>query len=240
LVSQYKSKLSISEELAGLGMAVEKSSHDIFMLINKLRHNADDFAAKFEKNKLSAATVRQFLADLSESLEFLYEELQILQPLFRESRKVTKDISVRETLERIQRYYRREFQFDISFQIEGSTDIVIKTNLGLLLQVFINLIDNAIYWLKQKNSGKRKILIQINSNKKQVIIADNGPGISADLAEVIFLEFYSTKADTGRGLGLYIVEELLNRIHATISLITLENLKILSGANFLIQFDEDN
>lgn len=237
LVEQYKTKLSITEELAGLGMAVEKSSHDLFMLIQKLIQNANDIVRKFEKGKISAPVLKQFFADLVENLEFLYQEIQIFQPLFREARKITKDISVREAIERVQRYYRRDLQFDINFKIEGSSDLIIKTNLGLMLQVFINLIDNSIYWLKQKNIGKRQIIVKIDNNKRQVIVADNGLGIEEDLAEIVFLEFYSKKAD-GRGLGLYIVKELLERINADISLITTDEYKVLTGANFLIQFGE--
>jgi signal transduction histidine kinase len=238
LVEQYKIKVSITEELAGLGMAVEKSSHDIFMLIQKMIQNANDIVSRFDKGKLSAAGLKQFFADLIENLDFLYQELQILQPLFRESRKETKAVSVRETLERIQRYYRREFQFDISFKIEGSQDIVVQTNLGLMLQVFINLVDNSIYWLKKK-PGRHKILVKIDETNRQVLVADNGPGIDPDLSEIVFLEFFSKKAESGRGLGLYIARELLDRVNAQISLITTEPLKILPGANFLIQFDKE-
>jgi C4-dicarboxylate-specific signal transduction histidine kinase len=153
-------------------MAVEKSSHDVFMLIAKMIQNSNDIVRRFEKNKLTAPTLKQFFADLTESLEFLYQELQILQPLFRESRKVIKDVSVRETFERIQRYYKRDFQFDIAFEIRGD-DFTVHTNLGLLLQVFINLVDNAIYWLKQQPTKKRKILIELNSDERQVVIADS-------------------------------------------------------------------
>ncbi len=239
LIAQYKDKLTISEELAGLGMAVEKSSHDLFMLIRKLIQNSNDIVSKFDKGKLSAANLKLFFDDLIENLEFLYQELQIFEPLFRTTRKVTKDISVRETIERVQRYYQRELKFNINFKIEGSGDIIVKTNFGLMLQVFINLIDNAIYWLNQKNRGKREIIVRIDAVKNQVIVADNGPGIDEDRAEIIFLEFYSTKAD-GRGLGLYIIKELLERINAEIALITTEDIKIMPGANFLIQFDEVN
>lgn len=239
LVEQYKNKLSITEELAGLGMAVEKSSHDLFMLIRKLIQNANDIVGKFDKGKLSGANLKQFFDDLVENLEFLYQELQIFQPLFREARKITKDISVREVVERVQRYYRRDLQNNINFKIEISEDVIVKTNLGLMLQVFINLMDNSIYWLNQKNTGRREIVVKINNAKNQVIFADNGPGIDEDLAEIIFLEFYSKKAE-GRGLGLYIVKELLDRINAEISLITTEDFKILPGANFLIQFSGDN
>lgn len=236
LVGQYKEKLSITQELAGVGMAVEKSSHDIFMLIQKLIQNSNDIVAKFEKGKLTPANLKQFFADLNENLELLYQEMQVLQPLFRVARKVTKDVSVRDAVERVERYFQRDLRFNINFKIEGTDDIVVKTNLGLLLQVFINLIDNSIYWLNQKKSGKRAITVKIDQSNNQVIFADNGPGINEDLAEIVFSEFYSTKAD-GRGLGLYIVKELLDRIGVNIALITTEDYKILPGANFLIQFN---
>ncbi|HEV7738111.1 MAG TPA: ATP-binding protein, partial [Chlamydiales bacterium] len=41
LVDQYKEKLSIAQELAGVGMAVEKSSHDIFVLLRQMIESAD-------------------------------------------------------------------------------------------------------------------------------------------------------------------------------------------------------
>ncbi len=237
LVGQYKEKLAISEELAGLGMAVEKSSHDVFMLITKMIQNSNDIVRRFDNKRLSGDALKRFFEDLTQSLEFLYQELQILQPLFRESRKVVKDVSVKETFERIERYYRREFQFDIRFEIQGK-DFTVHTNLGLLLQVFINLVDNSIYWLKQQQKKPRRIVVQLDSEARQVIVADSGPGIDPDLSEVIFLEFFSKKADSGRGLGLYIAKELLDRINANISLITLESTKVLPGANFLLDFRE--
>lgn len=237
LVAQYKERLTIAQELAGVGMAVEKSSHDLSLLIRKIIQNATDITNRFSKGKLPASDLKNFVEDLIKNLEFLYEEIQILQPLFRVARKVTKDISVKETIERVQRYFRRELLNNINFKIEGSTDILVKTNMGLMLQVFINLMDNAVYWLNQKNSGKREIIVKIDNSTNSVIFADSGFGISEELAEFIFLEFYSMKAD-GRGLGLYIVKELLDRIDAKISLITQEDLKILPGANFLIQFNE--
>jgi signal transduction histidine kinase len=235
LVDQYKDKLSIAQELAGVGMAVEKSSHDIFVLLRNMIQNADDIIKRFDKGKLSGPNLKQFLSDLRDNLDFLYQEVQILQPLFRIARKMTKEVSVRDAIERVERYYQRELRFNISFKIEGDQDITVITNLGLMMQVFINLLDNAVYWLNQEKGGKRAIIVRIDSLNRNVVFADNGSGIKEDVAEIIFSEFYTTKAE-GRGLGLYIVRELLDRIGASISVITTDTLKILPGANFLIQF----
>jgi len=235
LVDQYKDKLSIAQELAGVGMAVEKSSHDIFVLLRNMIQNADDVIKRFDKGKLSGPNLKQFLSDLRDNLDFLYQEVQILQPLFRIARKMTKEVSVRDAIERVERYYQRELRFNISFKIEGDQDFTVITNLGLMMQVFINLLDNAVYWLNQEKGGKRAIIVRIDSLNRNVVFADNGSGIKEDVAEIIFSEFYTTKAE-GRGLGLYIVRELLDRIGASISVITTDTLKILPGANFLIQF----
>jgi hypothetical protein len=242
LVEQYKTKVEITQELAGLGMAVEKSSHDTFMLINKMLENATDISARYTKNKtLSPTDLNHFFKDLIENLQFLYQELQIFQPLFRESRKRLKDISIRETVERIRRYYQRELlRESIGFKIQGNKDFTVNTNLGLILQVFLNLTDNSIFWLKSQSRRKREIIIEIDKESRQVIVADSGPGIEDDLSEIVFLEFYSKKGDTGRGLGLYIVRELLARVGAEISLITTPGLKISEGANFLIKFNKEN
>jgi signal transduction histidine kinase len=234
LVDQYKANLSIVQELAGVGMAVEKSSHDIFVLLRKIIENADEIISRFKKGKVSSQTLSEFFADLRENLELVYQEVQILQPLFRIARKTIREVSVKDAVERVKRFYHQDLRFNINFLVEGD-DIIVKTNLGLMLQVFINLVDNAIYWLNQKKTGKRSITVRIDSDKREVVFADNGQGISNDLAELVFSEFYSTKAD-GRGLGLYIARELLDRIDANISVITTEKLKILPGANFLIQF----
>ena len=43
----------------------------------------------------------------------------------------------------------------------------------------------------------------------------------------------------GRGLGLYIVQELLMRINSEIYVLKDERDKILSGANFIIKFSKE-
>ena len=237
LVQRYKENLVISQELAGVGMAVEKASHDTFSLIKRLQENANTFLHRFERNEVSKPELEEFLQDLSRNLEFLYEELQVLQPLFRVARKVTKNVSVNDAIIRVLKFYRRELGEQINLTIDRNEDIIVKTNTGLILQVLINLMDNAIYWVNQKSASEKRIAIVIDGQEKRMIFADNGPGIPRNNVDVIFMEFFSTKAD-GRGLGLYIVKELLERIGADISVVTEDSLKILPGANFLIQFDK--
>lgn len=72
-------------------------------------------------------------------------------------------------------------------------------------RVVANLIVNAIHAYDSKTSVKLKtILIQVvrGQNNIQVLIKDRGVGIKSQDLPHIFEEFYSTKKQVGRGLGI--------------------------------------
>jgi len=69
-----------------------------------------------------------------------------------------------------------------------------------------------------------------------LIFSDNGPGVSKDDAPYIFEPFYSGKGEEGRGLGLYIPPQLLERNDYSIELGDRKADMILRGANFVVSF----
>ena len=71
-------------------------------------------------------------------------------------------------------------------------------------QVFVNLIKNA-YESIQTNGDIRVITQDF---PPQLIIEDNGPGISKEIKEKLFTPFFTTKPQ-GQGIGLMIVREVL-------------------------------
>jgi len=238
LILHHKERVEITQDLAGTGMAIEKATHDMMVLLQKLRDNTSDILRKVEKNLISIEELRNFFEEVQQTIEFLLQEFQVLHPLFRVSRKITRDVSVRDVVERTTKYFRRELEGKVKFTISPHKDISLRTNTGLILQVMINLMDNAVYWLKQQDKEK-EIFVKIDPDNSRVIFADSGRGVDEELKDIIFMEFFSKKVE-GRGLGLYIVKELLERIDAKISLITEPRLKVLKGANFLIEFNPQN
>ena len=55
----------------------------------------------------------------------------------------------------------------------------------------------------------------------------------------IFEPFYSGKGDEGRGLGLYIARQLLERNDYSINIADIKADRILPGANFVINFSSE-
>lgn len=236
--SLLQDRMETVEDLAGLGMAVEKASHDALTILSAMRSNIKDFTKKAQKKAFDNDELLSLLNELDENLNFVYDEMQLIQPLFKNQRKAVKDISLTESINKVVKYFRREIDGKIKIQIIEDEDIIIKTNQGLILQCLINLIDNAVYWLGKSDSESKTIIFKISTQNNSLIIADSGSGIRNDIVPVIFNEFFSLKSD-GRGLGLYIVKEILLRINAEIFLVQEEKDKLLNGANFFIQFNND-
>ena len=236
--SVMKDRMETVEDLAGLGMAVEKASHDALMLLAKMRNNIKSFKVKAKNKDYDNKELLALLEELDENLNFVYDEMQVIQPLFKIQRKSIQDVSVYDSIEKVVKYFRREIEGKIDVTIKKDKDVIVKTNNGLILQVLINILDNAIYWVNKNEKKKTEILFQINTNANTLTIADNGPGIREDVEQLIFNEFFSLKSD-GRGLGLYITKEILLRIDAEISLIHDEKQKLLPGANFIIKFNNE-
>jgi signal transduction histidine kinase len=79
---------------------------------------------------------------------------------------------------------------------------------GELNQIWGNLIDNALDAVPE--SGRVDVVAKRNSRRVVVRIADNGPGIPAEIRDRIFDPFFTTKpAGQGTGLGLDIVRRLV-------------------------------
>ena len=79
---------------------------------------------------------------------------------------------------------------------------------GELNQIWGNLIDNALDAVPE--SGRVEIAARLDSRRVVVRIADNGPGIPAEIRDRIFDPFFTTKpAGQGTGLGLDIVRRLV-------------------------------
>lgn len=81
---------------------------------------------------------------------------------------------------------------------------------NLVVNSIMNILDNSIWWLEYAKIKDKKIFIKISGYIPEyisIIIADNGPGFSLSVEDMI-LPFVSAKPD-GMGLGLHIVSEVM-------------------------------
>ncbi len=99
----------------------------------------------------------------------------------------------------------------IIFNIKNS--IIINGHKNELLQVVLNILNNAKDALILNKTDDRKIFIDIKKEKSvKIIICDNGGGIKKDIIDKIFDPYFTTKhSSQGTGIGLYMSKKIIEQ-----------------------------
>lgn len=228
-----------TEDLAAVGLAVETSSHDLMLMMSRAFNEFDALTNAALTRGEKCGECFNDLQKVRGMLHFVERRMRDIQSLFRSSRQRPHNIRVREVLDKVVRIYQSAFDNDenkIELEIEElMPPLSAKCTDAVLMQLFINLFDNSLYWLREKQKTKRLIRIVLDGDQNCVFYADSGPGIPVENRKYIFHPFFSTK-EGGRGLGLYIASQLLDRLGYSIALADSKRERILEGACYVIDF----
>lgn len=111
--------------------------------------------------------------------------------------------------------------------------LVIEVDPDLLDQALVNLVKNAIEAVRDQSERRIELAADLDDNGRPVItVADNGPGLSRDTIEHLFVPFFTTK-EHGSGIGLSVVRQIMLAHGGTVSVSSEGN---GSGATFRLQF----
>lgn len=101
-----------------------------------------------------------------------------------------------------------------------------------LCKVLSNLIDNAMTALNEKESEK-KLEIDINEDREYYLfsVSNNGPMIPVEQQENIFKRGFTTKKETGHGMGLAIVSDIVKENKGTVA-VSSESDRTIFTVNF--------
>lgn len=180
-------------------------SHDLRTPLTSISGNASNLLSNGEK--FDADTKKQLYSDIYDDSMWLINLVENLLSVTRiEEGRLNINLStelldeiITEALHHISR---KKVEHKISFQASEEF-ILVKVDARLIMQVIINIVDNAIKYT-QKDS-EIVITTRKQNHKAVVCIADNGGGISDDVKPYIFDMFYSgakSIADSRRSLGL--------------------------------------
>ena len=96
----------------------------------------------------------------------------------------------------------------VSWEIKPQ-DLEIVADNKQIAQVLINLLKNSVEALKNQSGGKIMLKSEINTDNKVFIsVTDNGPGITTELLDKIFIPFFTTK-ENGSGIGLSLSRQII-------------------------------
>lgn len=193
-------------ELTQLGMAVEIIDHEFQATIRSIRNNLRRFRAW--------ADVNEQLADVYNGIRVSFEHLDgyltLFTPLHRRLYRSEIEIKGSDVSRFLLDLFRDRLErHDVQ---ASATRAFLRHRFtgypSTFYPVFVNLVDNAVYWLRDQNLP-RTIRLDVEGNT--MIVADNGPGIPVEDRDAIF-EAGFTRKPGGRGLGLHISRDALKRV----------------------------
>lgn len=112
-------------------------------------------------------------------------------------------------------------------------DLIIHADEKLITQVMLNLVKNAMQSIDNAADGLIQIKGYCNPDESVSLeIMDNGPGISPEMADHIFIPFFTTK-EGGSGIGLSISRQIM-RLHG--GTLTLKSSPSKKETTFILTF----
>ena len=105
---------------------------------------------------------------------------------------------------------------DLGFEPRAG-EAQIALDQGSMARVFVNLVQNAIEAAEEPVSVS--LASRVEGRMVVVTVADDGPGVPADVQDKLFEPYFTTKS-SGTGLGLAICRRLIEAHGGTIRLVS--------------------
>jgi len=224
-MSNLEDRVRDLNAVAQVGITVEIIGHELESLDAEVRRNLQRLPAEVRQ---SSAYRLAF-----EAQSALTDRLRFLAPLRIAGYRARQTITGAEIADYVAEFFaktfrdnRIEFFATKSFRSFSIIDLPSR-----IFPAFINLVNNAAYWVSQGVHRQ----IQLDMVENLVIIADSGPGVDVDDVPRLF-ELFFTRRRSGRGVGLHLTQANLAVAHHRIRYATDSDPKVLPGANFVIEF----
>nr|WP_245200301.1 ATP-binding protein [Herbaspirillum sp. LeCh32-8] len=211
-----KTTVSRYQGLVTLGQLVDTVLHNGRQPLSKIA--AEALLAKEDLEEISGFSTSPVLKQIHTRTVKISAQAEVLHGVFKRvepfgGRKRGRPTKI--TLESVVRTSFEIFSADINkhhIQVHApSTETWVTVDPAELQEVFVNLIQNSIYWLSTVPAKSRAISTFVERTIEgavEIIFSDTGPGVSENMREDIFEPYFSTRSD-GTGLGLSVSGEII-------------------------------
>lgn len=214
-------------ETVALGLTAEALSHEVYNVADQLAKRTKSAQTSLRNKGINDRPILAFIEYVQSSVMALRKQMSFLSPSLRYVREQRHDINIGEFAAELVEFYRERLaknKITMMVSCTDSTMFGVRMNKGKLTQVIDNLILNSEYWLKEDIAQGRLTAgtIALEISRPFVRVFDDGRGIDPSVEHALFEPFVSAKKQ-GRGLGLFIVKQLLDSEGCSIGLVPERN-----------------
>jgi signal transduction histidine kinase/tetratricopeptide (TPR) repeat protein len=218
-VAERTRQLALSNQ--ELDTFLYRSSHDIRRPITTLL--GLDQVARHIVNDAQANMLFDKVVETARNMDSMLFKMQMMYEVNKPDLTL-EPIHLNPLVEEAVQYFQNDFQrFGITSHLSVHADITLSSNVGLLRIIFRNLIENAVLFRKTQPGVTPFVDVNITvvNDHVEIHIADNGIGVEEKYQARLFdLYFRASQASKGNGLGLYLVNKAIHKLHGTITLIS--------------------
>jgi len=194
-------------ELAQIGMALNTINHEFGKTAGSLR----DGLRRMKSWAHANPDMKRLYDDMRVNFDHLDSYLALFNPLDRKLQTTAVDIKGSDIFRFVSDLFEKRLKRH-NVRLIADEGFKAQTLHGFhadFYPVFVNLIDNAIYWASsaRKDAG----IIELIEDGGDLCVRDNGRGVSSiDVRNIFELNF--TRKPGGRGMGLHISRQALGRL----------------------------
>ena len=228
----YRERSETDFALTQLGMAIEIIGHEFGNAVKSIRNNLKRLKDWADANP----DLNKLYSNIRTSFDHLDGYLNLFTPLQRRLYRSTVPIIGSNIFDFLKALFTKGLD-EYGIELKATENFRNSKIMGYpstFYPVFINLVDNAMFWLKDQKSHRKIIM---DAQDGMFIVSDTGPGVQARDREAIF-EMGFTRKPGGRGLGLFIARETLKSQGYTLEIRMPTSTK--RGATFIIRKLKEN
>lgn len=201
-------------KMAAMGEMIGHIAHQWRQPLSSISTSATGIKLQKELNILEDKNLIDGLEQINKSVQYLSQTIDDFRNFYKPNKNKT-EFYVLDTVDKVINLTNSQFSSNGIKIIKSGENIKINTYENELIQVIINLLNNARDELLKKDFEDEK-LIFINvykKNKKLFLeIKDNARGVSTQIIDKIFEAYFTTKNDVeGTGIGLYMSNEIITK-----------------------------
>ena len=213
---QNKDKLlGIQSKQAVMGEMISMIAHQWRQPLSTVTLSISDIQVK----KLLGQDVKEekictTLQEISDTVVYLSETIDDFQTYFN-PRKEINEVSINEVLKKAISFVkpRLDASSKITLELLSGEDEIIQTYANELIQVVLNILNNAIDELENLDKDTLTIRVELKNEGDDFLLSikDNAQGIKEENIDTIFEPYFSTKDKNGTGLGLYMSQMIMQK-----------------------------
>lgn len=227
-------RLADADRLVTIGQLAAGLAHEIGSPLQILHGRAQKLASRVESDPELARGVEIIVAQTGRITRVVRQLLQYARPQGRERRPTDPSACVGEVVELLELEARRR---DVSLRLVAAPDLpLVELDPDAVQQIVFNLARNGLAALEPGGWVRIRLAVvpatPTEPRTLELVVADNGRGISEEIRAHVFEPFFTTRArEGGVGLGLAVVRTLVDTMGGSVT----ASARAEGGAEFMVR-----